>query len=172
MAEDIFIIEIKARSEQLARVRELLVDRRPDFRGTDVQEDTYFEVGKGRLKLRIGQIESNLIAYERREDSRLKESHVVLHKPGDPETLKRVLVASHHLLGVVRKSREIYFLDNIKFHLDQVEGLGSFVEIEAISRGGSPPRRELEAQVDEYLDLFKIQESSLVSGSYIDLLRL
>ena len=71
---------------------------------------------------------------------------------------------------VVDKQREIYFIDNIKFHLDRVQALGTFVEIEATDLDGIKTTDELYNQCQDYIDLFSIRKEDLVSNSYSDLL--
>ncbi len=72
---------------------------------------------------------------------------------------------------VVDKQREIYFIQNVKFHLDVVAGLGTFVEIEAIDSDGSIRKEELLQQCHHYMKLFEISETDLLSHSYSDLLQ-
>ena len=89
--------------------------------------------------------------------------------PTTPQSpLKEVLTHALGVKVVVDKQREIYFIGNIKFHIDQVQGLGSFVEIEAI--GTDENRGELLRQCREYLELFGISEQDLVERSYSDLI--
>ena len=71
---------------------------------------------------------------------------------------------------VVDKKREIYFIDNVKFHVDQVEDLGTFVEIEAIDMTGEIGKEKLLEQCEYYLNLFDISKNDLVEYSYSDLL--
>ncbi len=163
-------IEIKARCSNQDFIRNLLLDRQADFRGTDHQIDTYFQVPKGRLKLRQGSIENNLIHYDRPDQAGPKASEVHLYACQDGEALKATLVAALNIKVVVDKKREIYFIENVKFHLDQVEELGTFVEIEAIDSDGSIGRDKLKEQCDYYLELFKVQEEDLLQNSYSDML--
>ena len=88
----------------------------------------------------------------------------------DGEALKATLSAALNVKVVVDKKREIYFIENVKFHLDQVEELGTFVEIEAIDSNGSIGRDKLKEQCDYYLELFKVQEDDLLQNSYSDML--
>ena len=74
------------------------------------------------------------------------------------------------VLTVVDKTREIYFIDNVKFHLDSVKDLGTFVEIEAINKEGTIEKDKLFEQCKFYLDLFKIAEDELIKVSYSDML--
>ena len=138
--------------------------------GTDHQIDTYFNVNHGRLKLREGNIENNLIHYVRENQDGPKQSKVLLYKSEPESQLKAVLTGAMGVLTVVDKQREIYFIDNVKFHLDTVEGLGTFVEIEAIDTDGSIGQERLQEQCENYMSLFGIAEADLVSVSYSDLL--
>lgn len=68
------------------------------------------------------------------------------------------------------KHREIYFIDNIKFHIDTIKGLGDFVEIEVIDITGTKDKKQLYEQCDKYMKLFNIKDDDLVSVSYSDML--
>jgi adenylate cyclase, class 2 len=164
-------VEMKARCSEVGHIRQLLRELGADFVGTDHQVDTYFHLPSGRLKLREGNIERSLIFYQRDDLAEVKRSEVALYHPqGDPAPLGELL---HLALGTkvkVDKKREIYFIDNVKFHLDEVAGLGSFVEIEAIDRDGSLGEAKLRDQCNHYLGLFRIGAGDLVAGSYSDLL--
>ncbi|MEO0473190.1 MAG: class IV adenylate cyclase, partial [Bacteroidota bacterium] len=127
------------------------------------------QVPNGRLKLRQGNIEQNLIFYQRADQAGPKRSDVFLYKPNPDSDLKAVLAASLGIWKEVRKAREIFFIDNVKFHLDEVEGLGSFVEIEAIDKDGSRTEADLLAQCEHYMALFNIRESDLLENSYSDM---
>ncbi len=83
------------------------------------------------MKLREGNIENNLIFYERTNQAGPKNSHFNLVKIEDAKGLKEVLRKSIGIKVIVKKKREIYYINNVKFHIDEVPGLGSFVEIEA-----------------------------------------
>ena len=67
------------------------------------------------------------------------------------------------------KAREIFFIENVKFHLDTVKGLGTFVEIEAIDRDGSIGQDKLLAQCEHYISLFGIKDEDLLEKSYSDM---
>ena len=163
-------IEIKAHCADPAAIRAILREHGADFKGTDHQIDTYFNVPSGRLKLREGNIENALIFYERSDQAGPKQSNIMLHQTAPQSDLKPLLTKALGVKVTVDKSREISFIGNVKFHLDTVAGLGSFVEIEAIDADGSLGRARLLAQCQEYLTLFKIQDADLVEGSYSDLL--
>ncbi|MCK5025304.1 MAG: CYTH domain-containing protein, partial [Nanoarchaeota archaeon] len=81
-----------------------------------------------------------------------------------------ILTKALGVLVVIDKKREIYFIDNVKFHIDIVEDLGTFVEIEAIDDDGSIGKDKLLEQCQSFLDLFKISQEDMISVSYSDLL--
>jgi len=163
-------IEIKAHCSNPSVIEEFLRDVKADYIGTDHQVDTYFDVSKGRLKLREGNIENALIHYHRENISGPKKSDVLLYKTTPHSGLKNLLSKSLGVKVVVDKQRKIYFIENIKFHIDIVKELGSFVEIEAIDETGQGDQAKLFEQCQRYLTKFRINQSELVDVSYSDLL--
>ncbi|MFX0016312.1 MAG: class IV adenylate cyclase [Promethearchaeota archaeon] len=165
-------IEFKAKCSDPGKIKEILISRKADFKGIDIQVDTYFKVNSGRLKLREGKIENALIYYERSDTKEPKKSDVTLFKydPNSSSSLREILTKSLGVLVVVSKQRAIYFIENIKFHIDNVENLGSFVEVEAIDIDGTIGIEKLREQCQFFLELFEISEENLVSKSYSDLL--
>ncbi len=163
-------VEIKARCGDAGFVREYLIGKDAEFRGTDHQTDTYFNVPNGRLKLREGNIENNLIYYERTNQAGPKHSDFELVKVPDAVKLKEVLTKSNGVKVVVEKKREIYYIGNVKFHIDEVPGLGHFMEIEAGNIGVELSAVELREQCDQYMRELSIREEDLVEVSYSDLL--
>ncbi len=162
------IIEIKARCHDLSRIRDILHALGSDCKGVDHQIDTYFKVQDGRLKLRQGNIENALIFYRRPDQSRPKQSDVMLYPTGNGSALFAMLEASIGVYVQVDKKREIHFIGHVKFHLDEVKGLGTFVEIEAIDQDGSISPDQLLSQCQHYLQLFEIKDSELLQDSYSD----
>jgi len=163
-------IEIKAHCSNKENIRKILKEMNADFKGIDRQTDTYFIVKKGRLKLREGNIENCLIHYDREDISGPKKSAVYLFPIQKKSALKQILLNSFEILIKVEKTREIYFINNLKFHLDEVENLGDFIEIEAIGEKGKIEPEKLLAQCKEYLNLFKIKELNLIENSYSDMI--
>ena len=163
-------VEIKARCSYHNALRTILKSKNASFRGTDHQVDTYFNVPFGRLKLREGTIENCLIYYGRENKPGPKESRVILLETEPPSPLKEILARALGVMVVVDKQREIYFHDNVKFHLDTVKSLGKFVEIEAIDTDGTIGKEKLLELCQYFVLLFKIPHNDLVSGSYSDLL--
>ena len=162
-------VEIKARCTRPDFVRNYLQDARAFFRGIDEQTDTYFKVQNGRLKLRQGNIENNLIYYERENLAGPKKSGFELVSVTDAEKLKEVLGRSLGVLTIVIKRREIYFLNNVKFHIDLVPGLGNFIEIEAGNLEADIPKARLQEQCEFYMKELGITPADLVASSYSDL---
>ena len=99
-----------------------------------------------------------------------KKSEVLLYCVDPDPNLKEVLAASLGVKVVVAKRREIWFDGNVKIHLDDVDGLGLFLEIEAIDSDGSRDEAELTMQCRHFMDLFEISEQDLIEISYSDLL--
>jgi adenylate cyclase, class 2 len=163
-------VEIKARCTNPENIRRYLLTNEAEFKGVDEQSDTYFNVPNGRLKLREGNIENNLIFYERTNQSGPKNSHFNLVKVEDARGLKEVLTKSNGVKVVVKKKREIYYISNVKFHIDEVPGLGSFVEIEAGNVFIDLSQNELKEQCDFYMTEFKIKPEDLIEVSYSDML--
>lgn len=163
-------VEIKARCADQNKVREILKSKQADFKGIDHQVDTYFKVYFGRLKLREGNIENFLVYYDREDKEGPKESKVILFKNEPGSTLKEILTTANGVLVVVDKNREIYFIENVKFHIDTVKDLGSFMEIEAIDTDGSIGKEKLYAQCQEYMKILGISEADLIFCSYSDLI--
>ena len=139
-----------------------------DFRGKDHQVDTYFRAAKGRLKLREGNIENNLIYYERPDLEGPKTSHCQVFKTEPDSSVKEILMKAMGVKTIVEKQREIYFIRNIKIHLDEVEELGSFVEIEAQGKDDEFSEDHLLKQCLELMIKLGIEDKDLLDGSYSD----
>lgn len=134
------------------------------------QVDTYFRVAHGRLKLRESlQSGPELIHYIRADVAGARESHYQLYRTEDAEGLKAILEKALGVKAVVAKRREIYLIGNVRVHLDKVQDLGSFVELEGIVENPA----ELVYVGDEVQRLRQalgIEEHALVKESYSDLI--
>lgn len=162
--------EIKCRITQADRIRQILLQNGAEFKGTDHQIDTYFHASKGRLKLREGNIENALIYYERSDTFDAKLSQVQLYSSHDVPQLKAILTNACGVKVVVDKQREIYFIDDTKFHIDIVAGLGHFCEIEVIDTTAQIPVPQLQKQCQYYIQLLQLDPADMVATSYSDLL--
>ncbi len=163
-------VEIKAKCRDSNRVRNYLLNNGAAYKGTDEQTDTYFNVPHGRLKLREGNIENNLIFYDRGNQAGPKDSHFHLVKVEDANGLKEVLTKANKIKIIVRKRREIYYIANVKFHIDEVPELGSFIEIEAGNLLADLSAVQLREQCNFYLHELGIKNEDLVEVSYSDML--
>jgi adenylate cyclase, class 2 len=163
-------IEFKAKAKDITALEKILLQHNPLFIGEDHQVDTYFNVEKGRLKLREGNIENALIHYEREDFAGAKSSHVLLYQHQSDKILKEILIKTLGIKAVVDKRRKIYFINNVKFHFDTVEELGTFVEVEAIDKDSSIGKEKLQLQCDEYAALFGIAAEDFCSLSYSDMI--
>ena len=162
--------EFKARCPEPDRVRDVLRRMNAELAGIDQQTDTYFNVSAGRLKLRTGNVEKNLIFYNRGDSASPKRSDVWLAPCLEPGPLLDVLSNALGVWVVVEKRREIYFHGGTKIHLDVVPGLGSFVEVEVISDSATADSKKMRAECDDWMRRLGIQEHDLVSAGYSDMI--
>ena len=160
--------EFKARLTNEPRVREALKRLGARFIGTDHQIDTYFRVPSGRLKVREGRIENALIFYRRSDVRRARQAAVEMMLLPRRNSLRAILTRALGILAVVDKRREIYFVKNVKIHLDRVRQLGKFVEVEAISRTSDV--KKIRSQARQFRELFGITAKDIVAESYSDLI--
>lgn len=165
-------VEIKAKTSNSELIRKYLTEQGAFYNGMDHQVDTFFQipVGNGRLKLREGNIENALIHYHRPNQAGPKTSEVTHFETSISAGLKEVLQKALGELVTVDKVRYIFFIQNVKFHLDEVKDLGSFVEIEAIDKDGSIGIKALDEQCRYYMQALGIQPNDLIDVAYADLL--
>lgn len=164
-------IEIKARCFHPEKVEASLLNAGARYLGIDHQIDTYFNVPNGRLKLREGNIEKSLIYYERPNQAVPKASTFKLIKLTETASMKDLMSVALGVLKIVEKKRKIFYIDNVKFHLDEVPNLGNFVEIEAGNIiNPNLTTADLQEQCNHYLQQFNIQLSDLIENSYSDML--
>ncbi len=165
------IIEIKARCTNPEEIETILLNNNARYEGTDRQIDTYFNSESGRVKLREGNIENSLIYYQREERKGQKKSEVSIYKTsGESKALKEILTNTLGIKIVVDKTRKIFFIENVKFHLDQVKGLGSFVEIEAIDLSGKVGEEKLKKQCNDSILLLGLEKAEFLDQSYSDMM--
>jgi len=162
--------EFKAKVEELEQFETKLIALKPTYHGLDHQIDTYFNVQHGRLKLREGTLENALINYNRENIKGSKLSDIILYQHLPNVALKAILTSQLGVKIVVDKKRKIYFIDHVKFHFDTVEGLGTFIEVEAIDINDAFTDIELKQQCDYYFEYFELENLSLIDLSYSDLI--
>lgn len=162
--------EFKAKIDAIEKYETKLLTLNPQFKGLDHQIDTYFNAQHGRLKLREGNIENSLINYDRENILGSKESQIILYQHEPNIALKNILVKQLGVKIVVNKKRKIYFIDNVKFHFDIVENLGSFLEVEAIDSKEEFTLETLKQQCDTYFHFFELTQNNIIDKSYSDLI--
>jgi predicted adenylyl cyclase CyaB len=162
--------ELKARNPDLAAAHSAVSRLGARPAGVEFQTDTYFPVAHGRLKLR--EIEGKpavLIAYDRpdRSEARLSAYHLV--PVVDAPVLKAALAAALGVRGQVQKRRDIYLWHNVRIHLDEVAGLGTFIEVEAVL---SSDEDEIQApsRLAQLCHELAILPANRVASSYAELL--
>ena len=163
-------IELKARDPDPAGT----LDRALAFGARDAgeirQRDTYFAGAHGRLKLREQEPgDDELIQYRREETADARTSEYRRLAVPDAAALREALDAAHGTLVVVDKRRRLLLWENVRIHLDEVETLGSFVELEAVAEEGSDLSEE-HSKVERLREQLGIADADLVASSYSDLL--
>jgi len=163
-------IEIKACISNMEKIFSLVAGLADQGPKEILQEDIFFSCPKGRLKLRVlSPTEGQLIFYERPDKSGPKESFYVIHTTDSPESLKDVLSYACGQSGRVKKHRTLFMSGRTRIHLDRVEGLGDFLELEVVLAEGED-RETAITEADELLKRLSISREQLVQGAYVDLL--
>jgi predicted adenylyl cyclase CyaB len=163
------LLELKARLADLVQA-EAWCTRHATFISDVRQQDTYFLVGKGRLKLRNveGEDEGTLIYYQREDRPGPKRSRVSLLPVADASGLLGLFREALGILVEVRKRRRIFRWGEVQVHLDEVDGLGTFLEFERMIDPDEEAGRA-EAEFVELRSSLRIYEKDLVAGSYSDI---
>ena len=162
-------IEIKARVADLsaieAKARLIATEGPQDI----AQDDTFFKCGSGRLKLReFSETRGQLIYYARDDAAGPKVSDYWISETAVPAGMRETLSHALGVVGRVRKRRRLYIADRTRIHLDKVEGLGSFVELEVVLREDESPDKG-EETARRIMQSLGIGEGELVEGAYVDL---
>jgi len=151
--------EIKARAEKLSNTPVEVIP----------QEDTFFNVDRGRLKMRVlAPDRGQLIYYERADQDGPKRSDYHISETHDPESLKRVLELAYGIRGVVKKTRYLYLVGQTRVHLDDVEGLGQFMEVEVAMRDGQSDAEGQEI-AESLMTSLGVERGDLLEGAYMDM---
>jgi predicted adenylyl cyclase CyaB len=163
-------IEIKAHIPSVAAVLEraaALADEGP----TEIwQDDTFFECRAGRLKLRtFADGEGELIFYRRSDEHGPKESFYVRTPTAAPDSLRETLALAYGVVGRVRKHRTLFIAGRTRIHLDVVESLGHFLELEVVLREDEPTEAGIR-EAHELMQRLGVAPSQLIDRAYVDLL--
>jgi predicted adenylyl cyclase CyaB len=162
-------IEIKARVRDLAevetRARAIATEGPVDL----AQDDTFFACARGRLKLRqFPDGQGELIHYSRADDTGPKISDYLISPIATPDVLRQSLSRALGAVGRVRKRRRLYLVDRTRIHLDEVEDLGAFVELEVVL-GDGESTEAAQAVARHIMGVLGIDESQLIRGAYVDM---
>ncbi len=166
MAHNVEIKAYLAQPEALLDRLERLADSGPTLL---TQQDTFFHSRNGRLKLRKSGDGAELIYYERDDAPGPTESQYLKTPIADGAALEAMLSVALDVRGTVSKRRRLYRVGQTRVHVDEVEGLGSFVELE-VELGATQPLAEGRAIASELMKKIGIRESDLVAAAYLDLL--
>jgi predicted adenylyl cyclase CyaB len=163
-------IEIKARVDDVESLRERVNSLSDSEPKRIRQEDTFFHCPKGRLKLReFSPTRGELIYYERDDSPDPKRSNYIRSVTTDPRPLKSALSASLGVRGMVVKNRTIYQIGQTRIHIDEVDGLGCFVEIEVVLSSGESVEHGV-AIAHGLMKRLGIEKQDLIDCAYIDLI--
>ena len=163
-------IEIKARVAQPSRLLDDVIEIADRGPTVFAQDDTFFACPAGRLKLRMfGATEGQLIFYRRDDLAGPKLSEYVMASTAEPDAMRGVLTLAYGVVGRVRKTRTLFLIGATRIHLDDVEGLGHFLELEVVLA----PAETIEhgqAIAEDLMRKLSIEPATLVRRAYIDLL--
>jgi predicted adenylyl cyclase CyaB len=163
-------VEIKARVADIEGLRSRIEALAGDAAEILEQLDTFYITPRGRLKLRVlAPDRCELIQYARADEPDAKVSTYDIVRSNDPAALSRILESALPIRGVVTKRRHLYHVAQTRIHLDDVEGLGWFVELEVVLSEGETAESGRRI-ADELMQKLGIDASDLVTGAYIDLL--
>jgi len=151
----------------LQRKAEAIADSGPE---EIMQEDIFFACERGRLKLRLFTPErGELIFYCRADQAGPKESFYILTPTNHPQELAKSLALAYGEIGRVIKKRTLFLVGRTRIHLDEVEGLGSFLELEVVLKDGEENAIG-EREAAGLMNALDVQPEHLIEGAYIDLL--
>jgi predicted adenylyl cyclase CyaB len=163
-------IEIKARLADLPQTRGLVAAISDTPPQTLRQRDTFFRCTTGRLKLReIGAGQAELIFYSRPDVVGVKQSDYEVTSVAEPELLRGVLARALGVTQTVEKTRVLYLVGQTRVHLDSVDGLGDFLELEVVLRPGQDSA-EGQAIAADLMQRLGIRDTDLCSTAYADML--
>jgi predicted adenylyl cyclase CyaB len=135
-----------------------------------VQDDTFFPCANGRLKLRAFSPGSGELIFYRRPDRQgPKESFYLRSPTTEPDTLRESLALAYGQAGRVRKHRTLFLAGRTRIHLDRVEGLGDFLELEVVLGEGESSEAGV-GEAHELMAALGVEPSQLIEGAYVDLL--
>jgi predicted adenylyl cyclase CyaB len=134
------------------------------------QDDTFFQCSNGRLKLRMfDPANGELIFYRRANQAGPRESFYLVTPTSEPNTLRDVLSAGQGVIGRVIKNRTLIMCGRARIHLDRVEGLGEFLEVEVVLDDDESPENGI-AEALLLMNDLGISQTQLIEDAYVDML--
>lgn len=163
-------IEIKARIDSIEKLLPVVASMADEGPEHVLQDDTFFSCPNGRLKLRgLSNNHGVLIYYCRADEPGPKPSFYVHSETSDPDGLRSVLTDAYGEVGRVRKHRTVFHIGQTRVHLDSVDGLGEFLELEVSVGDGMKPDAAL-SEAHRLVAALGIEDGALIKGAYVDLL--
>ncbi len=163
-------IEIKARIASVDALVETVAAMADEGPSEISQDDVFFRCSSGRLKLRAySRRQGELIFYRRNDERGPKESQYVRIPTSEPETLRKILTLAYGKAGQVRKRRMLFMVGRTRIHLDAVESLGDFLELEVVLAEGEPAEVGIR-EAEELMKRLGVKPSHLIDRAYVDLL--
>ena len=163
-------VEIKAQVDSLDAIEPLAAALSGQEPVAIAQDDTFFACTHGRLKLRaFADGTGELIFYQRADDKGPKESFYGISPTDSPDTLREALTLAYGAIGRVKKQRVVFMAGRTRIHLDRVEGLGEFLELEVVLRDGESASDGME-EARTLMEGLGVSAKQLLSGAYLDLL--
>jgi len=163
-------IEIKAHIESIEGLRPKAAAIADDGPIEIIQDDTFFKCESGRLKLRaFSNEEGELIYYRRSNQQGPKESFYLRSPTSTPDSLRESLTQAYGEAGRVEKHRTLFLVGRTRIHLDNVKGLGHFLELEVVLNDGELAQTGIR-EAQSLMARLGIESSQLVEGAYVDLL--
>lgn len=163
-------IEIKARLSDISQAIEMAKSISNSAGKTLKQTDYFFQCAEGRLKLRVfSDNQGELIFYQRHNQKGPKTSTYSITKTNEPNQLKLVLASAYGVQGVVKKTRHLFMVGRTRIHIDQVDQLGDFLELEVALKPEEIQQVGM-LEAEELMQQLSISEKNLIDCAYIDLI--
>jgi predicted adenylyl cyclase CyaB len=164
-------VEVKARIDDIEKLKVKVAGIADKCPIEIFQDDTFFACPNGRIKLRTFSVDkAELIFYQRPNHSGPKESVYSIAPITSPDKTREVLSQGYGQTGRVRKHRTLFLIGRTRVHLDRVEGLGDFIELEVVLAEKEPTENGV-LVANELLSKLGILSDHLIEGAYVDLLK-
>ena len=163
-------IEIKTGLQNRTAAEKIAIRLSDTCPETFEQEDTFFPCEGARLKLRVlAPDRGELIRYERSDAAEARRSRYLIAPTSDPNALKEILTKTLGIAGVVKKTRTLYRIGQTRVHIDEVEQLGTFLELEVVLRDGQT-EAEAKTIAESLMAELGIEKRQLIPHAYVDLI--